>query len=208
VQEILVTLLAFQLNAKNALRGSSRWGAMLGKKVGSFSLTVIDNGRLHGGVATKSFDREGLPHRERILVESGVASALMHNTYTATAMRSSSTAHASGSARSIPDIGLTNLIIRSGEDSKDELIRGIKRGLLVNGFSGASNPISGDFSGVAKAACLIKDGKLGQPVSGTLIAGNAFEALHSLSGVSSETERVFTATLPYLRVEGISVTAG
>ena len=63
------------------------------------------------------------------------------------------------------------------------------------------------FSGVAKAATLIKDGKLDRPVTGTLIAGNVFEVLKNLSGVSSETERTFAATLPYLRLEGISVTA-
>ncbi|MCK5586253.1 TldD/PmbA family protein, partial [Candidatus Bipolaricaulota bacterium] len=141
------------------------------------------------------------------LIDSGVAAALMHNAYTAVAMNVANTSHSSGSARSTPGISPTNLSIRPGEASKDELIGDIKQGLLVNRFSGSSNPISGDFSGVAKAAYLIKDGKLDRPVSGTLIAGNVFEALQNLSGMSSETERVFAATLPYLRLEGVSVTA-
>lgn len=207
VQAVLVNLFAFQLNAKNAVRGSSRWGKMLGETVAHSSLTVTDDGRKPGGVATESFDREGMPHRELTLIDSGRAATLMQNAYTAVAMDVANTSHGSGSARSTPGIGPTNLSIRPGEVSKDELIGDIKRGLLVNRFSGSSNPISGDFSGVAKAAYLIKDGKLDRPVTGTLIAGNAFEVLQSLSGVSSETERVFTATLPYLRLEGISVTA-
>lgn len=207
VQDVLVGLFAFQLNAKNAVRGSSRWGKMLGEVIAHSSLTVTDDGRMAGGVATSSFDREGIPHRKLTLIESGVATSLMHSAYTAKAMSANPTAHASGSARSLPGIGPTNLSIKPGEVSKNDLIADIKRGLLVNRFSGSSNPISGDFSGVAKAATLIKDGKLDRPVTGTLIAGNAFEVLKSLSGVSSETERVFTATLPYLRLEGISVTA-
>ncbi|MFC2078548.1 TldD/PmbA family protein [Candidatus Bipolaricaulota bacterium] len=207
VQAVLVNLFAFQLNAKNAVRGSSRWGKMLGEAIAHSSLTVTDNGLLRGGVATESFDREGLPHRELTLIESGVAASLMHNAYSAVAMGADNTSHGSGSARSLPGISPTNLSIRPGGASKDELIGGIKQGLLVNRFSGSSNPVSGDFSGVAKAATLIKDGKLDRPVTGTLIAGNVFEVLMSLSGVSSETERVFTATLPYLRLESISVTA-
>ncbi len=207
VQAVLVSLLAFQLNAKNALRGASRWGKQIGESIAESSLTVIDDGRLTGGVATESFDREGIPHRELVLIDGGVVYAMMHNAYTAQAMNAGNTAHATGSARSIPGIGPTNLSIRPGEASKDKLIGGIKRGLLVNRFSGSSNPISGDFSGVAKAAYLVKDGKLDRPVTGTLIAGNVFEILKAISGVSSDTERVFAATLPYLRLEGISVTA-
>ena len=207
VQDVLVNLFAFQLNAKNAVRGSSRWGKLLGEAVAHASLTVTDNGRLPGGVATQSFDREGMPRREITLIEAGVAAALMHNGYTSAAMGVANTSHASGSARSTPGISPTNLSIKPGNVSKDELIGDIKQGLLVNRFSGSSNPISGDFSGVAKAATLIVDGKLDRPVTGTLIAGNVFEVLKNLSGVSSETERTFAATLPYLRLEGISVTA-
>lgn len=207
VQAVLVNLFAFQLDAKNAVRASSRWGKMLGETISHSLLTVTDNGRMPGGVATESFDREGMPHRELTLIDAGIAAALMHNTYTAKAMNVATTSHGSGSARSLPGIGPTNLSIKPGETSKDELIGDIKRGLLVNRFSGSSNPISGDFSGVAKAAVLIKDGKLDRPVTGTLIAGNVFEVLQNLSGISSETERVFTATLPYLRLEGVSVTA-
>jgi len=207
VQDVLVNLFAFQLNAKNAVRGSSRWGKMLCEAIAHSSLTVTDDGRMPGGVATQSFDREGMPHRKITLIESGVAAALMHNGYTAAAMGVSNTSHASGSARSTPSISPTNLSIKPGEVSKAELISDIKQGLLVNRFSGSSNPISGDFSGVAKAAFLIKNGKLDRPVTGTLIAGNVFEVLKTVSGVSSETERTFTATLPYLRLEGISVTA-
>ena len=84
------------------------------------------------------------------------------------------------------------------------LLRG---GLLVSRFSGNADPISGDFSGVAKAAYLIKDGKIERAVAGTLIAGNVFEALKTLSGISREQESVFNYTLPYLRLEGISITA-
>jgi len=207
VLDVVVSLLSFQLSAKNALRGASRWGSLLGQQVACGDFHVVDNGRLPGGVATQSFDREGVPHREVTLIEAGTMQGLMHNSYTAHAMSIQNTAHASGGARSLPGISPTNLTILPGSSSKDDLIADIQNGLLVNRFSGSSNPISGDFSGVAKAAFHIQGGKIVRPVTGTLIAGNVFESLMSLSGISSETERVFSAVLPYLRLENISVTS-
>jgi PmbA protein len=199
--------LQFQLNARNALRGMSRWKDTLGESVAVSGLNLVDDGRLPGGVATASFDREGIPHQRLPLIEGGVLRSFMHNAYTAHAFGVPNTGHAAGSAGSLPAIGPTNFMILPGDVTKEDLISEIKHGLLVSRFSGNADPISGDFSGVAKAAYLIVDGKIDRPVAGTLIAGNIFEALKALSGISRETESVFNYTLPYLRLEGISITA-
>ncbi len=207
VEAVIGRLVLVQVNAKNVLRGMSRWGPEIGKPVAAPTLTIIDNGLLPGGVGTASFDREGVAHRRIDLIQEGSLVSLMHNCYSANAMEGENTGHASGSARSIPGIGPTNFEILPGQATKDELIAEIKQGLLVTRFSGTVDPISGDFSGVAKGAFLIRNGKIDRPVTGTLVAGNSFEALKNLSGISKERERVLNFTLPYLRFEGGSVTA-
>jgi PmbA protein len=174
VSEILVGILLFQLNARNALRGRSRWRDAIGEAVAMPSLTLVDDGHLAGGVATATFDREGVPHRRLEL---------------------------------IPAIGPTNLSVLPGNASVDELLSGMRQGLFVRRFSGNVDPISGDFSGAAKAAHLVKGGRLERAVSGTLIAGNAFEALKTLSGISERRERVYNLTLPHIRLDNVSVTA-
>jgi len=199
--------LQFQLNARNALRGMTRWKDALGDSVATTSFSMIDDGLAPGGVATSSFDREGTPHRRLPLIENGVLRSFMHNAYTSHAMGVANTGHAAGTAGSLPAIGPTNLTVVPGNVGKDQLISEIDRGLLVSRFSGNADPISGDFSGVAKAAYLIKDGKIDRPVAGSLIAGNVFDALKTMSGISKETEQIFALTFPYLRFEGISVTA-
>ena len=205
--DLLIGLVLFQINAKNCLKGMSRWKDALGRQVAAPSLTIVDDGRLNGGVASSSFDREGVPHRRLSLIEAGTLAAHMHNSYTSDALSTKNTGHGSGSARSLPGIGPTNLSILAGEGTKEELIADVKEGLFVARFSGNTNPISGDFSGVAKAAYLIENGRLSRPVAGTLIAGNAFDALKGVSGISKERERIYNFTLPYIRVEGVSVTA-
>jgi len=208
VQSILVQLLLFQLNAKNVLRGMSRWKDAVGQATAVPFLTVSDDGLIPEGVATSAFDREGTPHRPMTLIDEGVVRGFLHNAYTANAMGARNTGHAAGSARSLPAIGPTNFSIAPGDHSKDEMIAEIDRGLLVTRFSGTADPVSGDFSGVAKAAYLIVDGRIERPVTETLIAGNSFEAIRSLSAVSSEREPIFAFMLPYVRLEGISVTGG
>lgn len=207
VEALLVGLILYQVNARNAVRRQSRWGDALGRKVAAPSLTLVDDGRRAGGVAASAFDREGTPHAPVTILERGVLVSLLHNAYSAAALSQPNTAHAVGSAQTVPAIGPTNLAILPGSASKDDLIAEIRQGLLVTRFSGNVDPVSGDFSGVAKGAQLIADGRLERPVSGTLIAGNVFECLETLSGVSQEEETIVSLTLPYVRVEGVSVTA-
>lgn len=207
-QSLFGSLILFQANARNVLRGMSRWKDMLGSKIASKLITVADDGLLPNGVGTASFDREGVPHKRLILIKDGNLTSFMHNTYTSKALGMQNTGHASGSARSVPQIGPSNFEILPGDKSKDELISEIDKGVLVTRFSGRADPVSGDFSGVAKGGYLIENGKISRPIRGTLIAGNGFEALNKLSGVSKERERTFNLTIPYLRLEGISVTAG
>jgi PmbA protein len=205
---VLVSLIGFQADGMNVFRGMSRWGEKVGQRVASERITLIDDATVPGGVATSAFDREGVPHRRLPLIERGTLASLLHNSYSAHALGTASTGHAGGSPRVLPGTGPTNVEILPGEATKDELIGEIDRGLLVTRFSGNTNPVTGDFSGVAKGAFLIRNGKIDRPVAGTLIAGNAFEALQAISGLSQERDRVYNFTLPYVRMEGISVTAG
>jgi len=208
VASIFVPILLFQINAKNMLRGMSRWKDLISLPVSVPALSLVDDGHLPGGVATSSFDREGTPRGSIALIDRGKLSGALHNAYTAHASGGASTGHASGSAQTIPGIGPTNLSILPGEGSKEDLIGEMNKGILLTRFSGNTDPISGDFSGVAKGAYLVIDGKIERAVTGTLIAGNVFEVLRKLTGISEEREALFHLTLPYLRLADVSVTSG
>jgi len=207
VADLVLGPILFQLSARNVLRGRSRWKDAIGATVAVPGLHLADDGREAGGVATGAFDREGVPHRRLALIEGGALRFFLHNAYSAHAMGEENTGHAAGSARSVPAIGPTNLSILPGEGSVDDLVADVEQGLLVRRFSGNANPISGDFSGAVKSAQLIRNGKLGRAVSGTLIAGNVFDALSTLSAISADRERVYNYTLPFLQLEKVSVTA-
>jgi len=208
VLELLMGPITWAINANNVQKGMSRWAGMLDKQVASPMFTLEDNGLLEGGAGSRSFDREGLPPEPLVIIEEGVLRSFLYNSYTAHKEGRSSTGHASGGTRAVPGIGPTNLIIRPGDRTKDELIAEVERGILVTRFSGSPKPVSGDFSGVVKGGFLIEDGKLTQPLIETLISGNLFDLLPKISGVSRETERIQTLVAPYIRIEEVAITGG
>jgi PmbA protein len=82
------------------------------------------------------------------------------------------------------------------------------RGLIVTRFSGSSDIASGEFSGVVKGGFLVEHGEI-RPIRETTIAGNIWTSLLQISGISTERENFYgTQTMPWIRIEDISVTAG
>ncbi|MCL0069353.1 TldD/PmbA family protein [Dehalococcoidia bacterium] len=205
---LMMGTIIHSINANNVQKGMSRWTGKLEERVASLMLTIEDNGLLGGGAGSYSFDREGLPPMPLKIIEEGCLRTYLYNTYAARKEGRPSTGHASGGTRSVPLISPTNLIIKAGEKSKDELIREIKRGVLATRFSGSSDPVSGDFSGVIKGGFLIENGEITRPLVETLIAGNIFDALPRISGLSRETERIESLVAPYIRIEEVSITGG
>lgn len=210
VASFLLPPLASALSGQAVRTGKSHLAKRKGEQIAGSRFGLCDDASLPGRSASGAFDREGMAARPLPLICAGELRAFLYNTREARAAgKSRSTGHARGGARSAPGIGPSNLVVDAGDLSPDALLDGIDRGILLRRFSGNTNPVSGDFSGVAKSSFLLRRGESPQPVQETLISGNLFELLSSLSGVGRERSwidgRVQT---PSLRFEGVSVTAG
>ena len=99
----------------------------------------------------------------------------------------------------------SHLFMPAGTTSLEEMIKGIDEGILIGRFSGGAPNSNGDFSGIAKNSFIIKDGKLAQPLSETMISGNLFEMIESIYATSSEVYQNGSFHLPYVAADGISV---
>ena len=98
-----------------------------------------------------------------------------------------------------------SVIIENGDTSCEDMIRQIKKGLIIGRFSGGQPGINGEFSGVAKNSFLIEDGKIVGAVSETMISGNLADMLNNLVSVSKETVSDGTSVLPYMAFGGFTV---
>ncbi|HLE34267.1 MAG TPA: TldD/PmbA family protein [Nitrososphaerales archaeon] len=206
--ELIQGVLTFAINSNNVQKKTSTFAKKVGKKVASNKLSVVDDATFTDGLSAESFDREGVGHRRNVIIDKGVLKRYIYNTYTADKDRTKSTGNAAGGTTSPPSVGPTNLIFEGGNKDLDHLIGEIKNGVMINRFSGNVNPVNGDFSGVVKGGHLIEKGNIVCPVKEVMVAGNVFDAVKNISGLSRERKKIFDSFLPYITIEGISFTAG
>jgi PmbA protein len=208
VNELVEEVISHSINSDMVQKKSSQFAGKLGKKVSSELLAVEDDATNTEGLGAASFDREGVPHRRNVVIEKGVLKKFLYNTYTARKDGVRSTGNASGSTSSPPSVSATNFIIRPGRSSLDALVSEMKNGIIISRFSGNVNPVNGDFSGVVKGGRLVKNGEIKHAVKEVMMAGNVFDALRHLTGVSREQKAIFDSILPYMRFDNVSFTAG
>jgi PmbA protein len=208
VTEFLLPSLISAISADAVRKERSKLAGRIGTKIASAGFSLIDDGTLAGGVASSAFDREGLPLRRWTLVDAGVLKTYLYNQYEARAAGVRSTAHAAGSASTLPAIAPHYLEVAAGDTATAELAAGSAPVVWVGRFSGSTNAVTGEFSGAVKNGFLIENGER-RPVRETLIAGNLFEVLEHIEAVGNEQRSIGgTRLVPAMRIGAVSVTAG
>jgi PmbA protein len=206
--EMIEEVIAYAINSDALQKKSSHFAGKIGKHVASDLLTVEDDATNVDGLNASSFDREGVSHRRNVVIEKGILKKFLYNTYTASKDGVRSTGNAGGSTSSPPMVSTTNFLVKPMRSSVDTLISEIDKGILISRFSGNVNPVNGDFSGVVKGGRLIMRGTIQHAVKEVMVAGNVFEALRRLNGISRERKVIYDSILPYMRFDGISFTTG
>ena len=206
VQEFLIGNLLAMLGADRVRLGQSPFAQKVGESIASPLFTLVEEGPGLPEFRLAPFDREGTPRQRMPLVVDGVLQGFLSNSYEARAAQSASTGHATGGASSTPHVGPSCLSLAGGTTPLDSL-SDIERGVLVTRFSGSTNPITGDFSGVIKGGFLIRDGER-TPIEETTMAGNIYDCLKNISAVSNERRLINgSAYLPALRIDDVSISA-
>lgn len=138
-------------------------------------------------VGASSFDR-GVAHQNAI-IHKGMLKGFIYNTYTANKYGIKSIGNSGGSPNYPPSVSTTNMIVRAGNSKLETLISEIRKGIILNRFSGTVNPVDGDFSDVVKGrGFYVKSGNILFPIKELMVAGNIFDALKNLTGVSKKTK--------------------
>jgi PmbA protein len=169
-------------------KGASFLLGQLGKSIASDLVTVVDDGRLAGGLGSRPFDGEGLPTRKTLVIDKGVLSSYMLDTYSGRKLGMASTGNASRSVGENPTVGATNLFLSPGSYSPDEILKSMKRGLYVTDLIGFGvNLVTGDYSRGA-VGFWVENGELTHPVEEVTIAGNLQQILKDFDMVGNDLE--------------------
>jgi len=193
------------VNGDAIYRHASFLAGKLGQKPFGSNLTVFDDGTMAGGFGSRPFDSEGVPTRRTTVIQNGELKSYLLNCYTAKKLGLATTGNASRGLAGTPGIGNGNFYLQPGEKSQEEIIRGVKQGLLVTEFLGFGvNLVTGDFSRGA-SGMWIENGELAYPVEEITVAGNLGEMFSSLAEIGSDLVWRGSVACPTLRIEGMTI---
>ncbi len=193
------------VNGDSVYRGASFLAGKLGQKIAGENVNVIDDGTIPGGFGTAPFDGEGVPTRRKVVIENGVLTSYLLNTYTAKKLGLNTTGNASRGLAGTPGIGPGNYFLQAGTKTPREIISGIQEGLYVTEFLGHGvNLVTGDYSRGA-SGLWISNGELTYPVEEITVAGNLKQLFFDISEIGNDLEFRGAMACPTIRIDGLTV---
>ncbi|QSX07087.1 TldD/PmbA family protein [Sedimentibacter sp. zth1] len=98
-----------------------------------------------------------------------------------------------------------NLVVKNGNKNIGDIIKNVKKGIIVGRFSGGQPSKNGDFSGVAKNSFLVKDGQIKGAVNEVMISGNLSDLLNNVVDISKEVVEYGEMVLPYIAFKNVII---
>lgn len=176
------------LEADLSREGLSVYAGMIGQKVASELITVVDDATMEGHRGSFGVDDEGVAAKRNVLVEKGVLKGFMYDRLTAMKHDAAPTGNGRReSFRHRPIVRMTNTLILPGTSDPKEIIAATKKGLLVSKMGGGQvNTKNGDFVFEVAEGYLIENGERGGAVRGATITGNGPRILETIDMVGND----------------------
>ena len=167
---------------------TSVFSGLIGERVASPGVTVVDDGTIPDRRGSLSVDDEGTASSSTTLIEDGILVGYMQDRQNARLMGVEPTGNGRReSFAHMPMPRMTNTYMLAGEQDPDEIVSSVKKGLYTINFGGGQVDItSGKFVFSCTEAYLIEDGKLTAPVKGATLIGTGSEALKKVKAIGND----------------------
>ncbi|MBA2757177.1 MAG: TldD/PmbA family protein [Chloroflexi bacterium] len=183
----------------------------IGRRIGTNLVTIVDDGRDPAGLPM-AFDYEGVAKQRVPLLEDGVCRGVVHDSQTAARAGVTSTGHGLPAPNPYGPFPL-NMVMTAGSASREELIGGLDRGLLVTRFH-YTNPVHPKLAiitGMTRdGTFLVEGGRIVGPVRNLRFTQSYLDAMAGVVAVARErkTLKGFLGgvVVPALRLEGWTFT--
>ena len=188
VAELLLFMAWDAFGALPFLEGRSFVSGRLGQKILSEKVMIVDDVYNHQTLGL-NFDYEGMPRRNVVLVDRGVAKAVVHDRKTAKEAGTESTGHALPQPNTNGPMPL-NLMLAGGDSSVDEMIAGTDRGLLITHFhyTNILEPMTLMITGMTRdGVFLVEKGKVKHPVKNFRFTESVVKAFNRVEALGRET---------------------
>ena len=169
---------------------TSAFAGLMGERVASPGVTVVDDGTLADRRGSLTIDDEGTPTEYTTLIEDGILKGYMQDRMNARLMGMQPTGN--GRRQSYahhPMPRMTNTYMLAGDKDPAEVIAAAKSGIYAVNFGGGQVDITnGKFVFSCTEAYMIEDGKIGAPVKGATLIGNGPDALTRVRLIGNDTK--------------------
>ncbi len=167
---------------------TSAFHDLVGKKVASDGVTIIDDGTIENRRGSLNIDDEGTPTEKTVLIENGILKNFMQDRMNARLMNTKSTGN--GRRESYKHIvmpRMRNTIMLGGNNTQEEMIKSVNKGIFAVSFGGGQVDItSGKFVFNCTEAYEIINGKIGSPIKGATLIGDGPSSLKEVLVVGND----------------------
>ncbi|MEM7437279.1 MAG: metallopeptidase TldD-related protein [Myxococcota bacterium] len=169
---------------------TSNYSDAIGQEVASSLCTVVDDASLEGSRGSINVDDEGQLPTRSVLIEDGVLRGYMQDRHSADFFGTPPDGHGRRqSFRSHPMPRMTNTMLLAGDESPEDIVRSVKRGVYAKRFGGGQVDISnGDFVFSLTEGYLIEDGAITAPLKGVNLIGNGPDAMRKVTMLGHDFE--------------------
>ncbi len=167
---------------------TSAFHDLMGQKVASEGVTIVDDGTIDNRRGSLTIDDEGTPTEKTVLIENGILKNFMQDRLNARLMNTKSTG--SGRRENYRHVVLPrmrNTMMLSGNQTQEEMIKSVDKGIFAVSFGGGQVDItSGKFVFNCTEAYEINNGKIGSPIKGATLIGDGPSILKEVSMVGND----------------------
>ena len=169
---------------------TSAFAGLMGERVASPGVTVVDDGTIHDRRGSLSIDDEGTPTKSTTLIEDGILVGYMQDRMNARLMDMAATGNGRRQSYAhAPMPRMTNTYMLAGDKDPGEILESVESGVYAVNFGGGQVDITnGKFVFTCTEAYLIENGCKGAPVKGATLIGNGPDALTRVSMIGNDME--------------------
>ena len=176
--------------ADEVVKGRSFLTDMVGKKIATDLVTLVDDGTLPGQPGSIPYDSEGTPSSRTTIIDGGVFAGYLHSLETSVLMGTKPTGN--GRAQDYNRrifARMTNTFFDAGDWKSDEIVADTKDGLYIKkAMSGMEDVVGGGVQVSALKGHIIKNGELGALVRSVSVAGKVLDILQTVDAVGDTLE--------------------
>ena len=192
--QLLSFLLSVGVGERNIIDKTSVWYDKIGQQVASPLLTLGANTWDDRIIDHETHTDDGFKSEDFTIIEKGVLKSYLLSLYGANKTGFERALNTSMAA-----------VVEPGDTAYDDMIKSVKKGLIVGAVSCGIPSSNGEISGVAKNSFYVENGEVKSAVIETMISANLFDMFKNIKAISKEQLCNGTMVMPAIQISGVTI---